>query len=220
MAVRINGLSTERLRASEITSSASLSINGGSTIKSRRRAFKPLSFIESAHKAINFAFEHDLVSSRVYRRALPSDHPSMTSLTSSALYTTAMSLFSHLSLSQVSNISFYALPVYCTDLSHSELYVFGDQGVPATLLPLRSDSSTASPPPDRPSADLMAPHRGKEFNVTDRPRAGPRLLGRFARRQPDISAPDNPVHVTHVRYDADIMEFTVQFTLIKCLEKL
>ena len=76
LAARISGLSVERFRVSETTSSASFPMDGGSTSKAGRRASKPLSFVESAYKAIRFTFECDLESSRVYRRALPSDHQS------------------------------------------------------------------------------------------------------------------------------------------------
>jgi hypothetical protein len=72
-------------------------------------------------------FEQDLAGSRVYNK--PVNRHSLSSLTSSILWTTALSLFSKLSLLEVSNISFYALPVYEFDLRNSGYYVFGEEGV-------------------------------------------------------------------------------------------
>ncbi|EFX02860.1 adenosine deaminase family protein [Grosmannia clavigera kw1407] len=70
------------------------------------------------------AFDQDLQASRVYKRTIKIRN-SMTLLSSTALYTTALSMFS--------NISFCVLPIYSTDLSNSFCYVFGEEGA------LRSD---------------------------------------------------------------------------------
>lgn len=73
------------------------------------------------------AYEKDLQRSRVYRRTI-NKRQSMTSLASTAMYTTAMSLFSKVSLSQVSSLSFYVLPIYRTDLSNGAFYNFEGHG--------------------------------------------------------------------------------------------
>ncbi|KAI0203820.1 hypothetical protein F4808DRAFT_389581 [Astrocystis sublimbata] len=69
----------------------------------------------------HFTFEDDLEDSHVYSKAIYQF--SQMSLTSTALYTTALSVFSKHSLSQVSNISCYA-----RELHNSELYIFGGAG--------------------------------------------------------------------------------------------
>jgi hypothetical protein len=70
-----------------------------------------------------FSFESDLDTSRVYRRTRP--YPlEDASFTSSAIRTHVWSIFSGLSLSQVSNISALALPVYSDDISNSQRYNF------------------------------------------------------------------------------------------------
>ncbi|KAI0421682.1 hypothetical protein F5X98DRAFT_329061 [Xylaria grammica] len=129
-----------------------------------------------------FAFEQDLESSRAYAEAVY--RHSQLSVTSTALYTTALSVFSKLSLSQVSSISFYALPVYATDLHNSELYVFGEDG--AVVLDPRVTSPT--PPGSRPSG-VYVKHKPTykyasprttqlgELQASRKPRG---LLGRFA----------------------------------------
>ncbi|KAG9508256.1 hypothetical protein J7337_001820 [Fusarium musae] len=165
------------------------------------RGSKSVSFIDTQVSAIKFTFDQDLQASRVYNRAI--GRQSMTSLTSTALYTTALSLFSNLSLSQVSNISFYALPVYSSDLSNSECYIFGEEGAL-----VKSDSS--QPPESSPSQqrtqdipdNILAP-----LNQAQTPSG---LLGRFARRRKKtvVSAPDHLVHVTHVGFDGSTRRFT------------
>lgn len=166
------------------------------------RGSKSLSFIDTQASAIKFTFDQDLQASRVYNRAI--GRQSMTSLTSTALYTTALSLFSNLSLSQVSNISFYALPVYSNDLSNSECYLFGEEGAV-----VRSDSSQAP----KSSTSQQKTQNGADniFPLTYRVQAPSRLLGRFARRRkkPVVSAPESPYHVTHIGFDGSTGQFTV-----------
>ncbi|KAI1423152.1 hypothetical protein F5Y12DRAFT_716661 [Xylaria sp. FL1777] len=162
-----------------------------------------------------FAFEDDLASSRVYNKAIY--RHSQLSVTSTALYTTALSVFSKLSLSQVSSISFYALPVCAIDLHNSELYVFGEEG--AAFPDQRTTPSTAPKRPARPKSQVIessakrpkSPSPGTASSgalQAIRKRSG--LLGRFAtpQRRIQVSAPENPVHVTHVGYD----DYTDQFT--------
>ncbi|KAF5707955.1 adenosine deaminase family [Fusarium mundagurra] len=160
------------------------------------RASKSISFIDTQASAIKFTFDQDLQASRVYNRAI--GRQSMTSLTSTALYTTALSLFSNLSLSQVSNISFYALPVYSNDLSNSDCYVFGEEGAV-----VKSDSSQA---PESSPSQLLTQYRAG-INLAPIPSW---LLGRFARRRkmPVVSALKNPYHVTLVGFDDSTGRFT------------
>ncbi|KAI1076133.1 hypothetical protein F5B20DRAFT_556819 [Whalleya microplaca] len=86
---------------------------------------KAASFLRSKDVPIKFAFERDLEMSRVYNRNMNISRQSLTSVPSTALHTTALSFFSDISLSQISHISFYVLPVYANDLSNSNCYVFG-----------------------------------------------------------------------------------------------
>ncbi len=71
-----------------------------------------------------FAFEEDLLASRVYCRPLYSD--SRDSLVTSAARTTASSVLSALSLTDVPNISILAVPIYAHEISNSRRYHFGD----------------------------------------------------------------------------------------------
>lgn len=124
-----------------------------------------------------FTFEQDLAGSRVYNK--PVNRYSLSSLTSSILYTTALSIFSKLSLSEVSNISFYALPVYAFDLSNSEYYVFGEEGVGRGGI---RDGNSVDEVPDNASLVQRSGSATSELPPIKRqmPR---RLLGRFARRR-------------------------------------
>ena len=71
-----------------------------------------------------FSFEEDLFASRVYRR--PLCHNSTPSLVTSAARTTASSILSALSLTDVSNISILAVPVCADEISNRDRYIFGD----------------------------------------------------------------------------------------------
>jgi hypothetical protein len=162
-----------------------------------------------------FAFEDDLESSPVYNRAIY--RYSQLSITSTALYSTALSVFSKLSLSQVSRISFYALPVCASDLSNSDLYVFGEEG--AALL----DPPATPTPPERLEHPEDQEHQSPVYSkpvpksaspVVASPAAKPKrnsLLGRFAipQRRVKISSPERPLHVTHVGYDKLTGKFMV-----------
>lgn len=111
-----------------------------------------------------FAFEDDLQSSRVYNKAIYGY--SQASLTSTALHTTALSVFSKLSLSQVSSISFFALPLYAADVHHRELYGFGEEG--AVLL----DTHTT---PQNPTSQKPRRHYRQNRRVSDQYIILPRL---------------------------------------------
>ena len=69
------------------------------------------------------AFEEDLLASRVYRRPLWNE--SGETLTTFTKRTAASSILSALSLTDVSNISIVAIPVYITDITNSQRYTFG-----------------------------------------------------------------------------------------------
>ncbi|KAF5599874.1 CAMK CAMKL KIN4 kinase [Fusarium pseudoanthophilum] len=172
-----------------------------STLRQTRESMS-LSFIDTQASAIEFTFDQDLQASRVYNRA--TGRQSITSRTSTALYTTALSLFSNLSLSQVSNISLYALPVYSNDLSNSECYIFGKEGAL-----IKSESSQA--PKSSPSQQRTQDIPDNIFPPLNKAQTTSWLLGRFARRRktPLVSAPENPYHVTHVGYDDSTEQFTV-----------
>ncbi|KAL5326426.1 hypothetical protein ACEPPN_004111 [Leptodophora sp. 'Broadleaf-Isolate-01'] len=86
-----------------------------------QRASLQTNRISSGHlTGFQYSFEIDLKTSRVYRRTEPYD--SDASFTSSAVRAHAWSIFSKLSLSQVSNISAIALPVYSEEIFNTEAY--------------------------------------------------------------------------------------------------
>ncbi|EQB51669.1 hypothetical protein CGLO_08766 [Colletotrichum gloeosporioides Cg-14] len=177
-----------------------------STIR-RRRGSKALSFMGSDRAVLKFAFDQDLETSRVYNRALKK-RQSMASFTSTALYTTALSVFSNLSLSQVSNISFYALPIYAVDLSNNTCYVFGEEGAVQNMY---TEEAAISTKPRNDSSSTMALEQFRQRPTRTNVANPTGLLGRFARRRrpPQIAKPENPVHVTHVGYDSSKDQFTV-----------
>jgi hypothetical protein len=71
-----------------------------------------------------FTFEKDLHASRVYSRT--QTYKEDVSFTSSAVRTHAWSVFSGLSLAEISVISAIALPLYPSDISNSYWYRFGE----------------------------------------------------------------------------------------------
>lgn len=201
LAGRIRGLEQEGSIIAE-------SIRGDSSTIRQTRDSDSLSFIDSQAIALQFTFDQDLQASRVYNRTI--DRQSMTSFTSTALYTTALSLFSNLSLSQVSKISFYALPVYSDDLSNSDCYVFGEEGA----MILSNNTQTApSVSPQSKSPEVL----DNIYPPANESRTPSRLLGRFARRRKPrvVSHPENPTHITHVSFDSSTGMFTVCFDSIK-----
>jgi hypothetical protein len=74
--------------------------------------------------AFQYSFEIDLNTSRVYKRTKLYEPDA--SFTSSAVRTHAWSIFSGLSLSEVSIISVIALPLYSHDISNSQWYICGE----------------------------------------------------------------------------------------------
>jgi len=73
---------------------------------------------------VQFAFDEDLESSRVYKRVAEYDYCDR-SFKSSALRTNAWSVLSGLSLAAISVISVIALPVFENDVANPEHYTFG-----------------------------------------------------------------------------------------------
>ena len=73
---------------------------------------------------LGFAFEEDLFASRVYRKPLFSKYGN--SLVPSAAQTTAWSILSGISLTDVSNILIPAVPVHAHEIINSARYIFGD----------------------------------------------------------------------------------------------
>lgn len=69
-------------------------------------------------------FRTELDNSRVYRRANRAE--SLFSFSTSVVHSTAWSVFSGLSLADVSVISVIALPLYAPDIQNSQHYVFGN----------------------------------------------------------------------------------------------
>lgn len=81
------------------------------------------SFAVRRSKELKFSLEGDLGSSRVYQRTQP--YASDVSFTSSAVRSHAWSIFSGLSLSQVSSMSAIALPVHGNEIYNCEHYQIG-----------------------------------------------------------------------------------------------
>ncbi|KAI0505200.1 hypothetical protein F5B22DRAFT_533052 [Xylaria bambusicola] len=211
---RIRGLEREGSILSKARSDIVPVDDGASTI--RQPNTERASVLETENTLVRrFAFEDDLESSRAYNKAVY--RFSQASITSTALYTTALSVFSKLSLSQVSSISFYALPVCASDLHNSELYVFGEEG--ATFTNPRATPATPQKRPASPGNEIITSYKdilAESSPSLAWPRSAPwkrtGLLGRFAapRRRPSIYAPENPVHIYHVGYDSDSNQFTVR----------
>ena len=162
------------------------------------------------------AFERELESSRVYNKK--HHRHSLSSMTSTAIYTTALSILSNLSLSQVSNISFYAIPIYPADLCDDYPYIFGEKGAIQAASGL-SESNSYEKTDLPPIAEIVAQSLEPPSMLPSSPRfLKPRqLLGRFAkgRRIPrsqscdSISLPYNFSHKIHVEMDDETGEFSV-----------
>ncbi|KAF2678248.1 hypothetical protein K458DRAFT_491308 [Lentithecium fluviatile CBS 122367] len=84
-------------------------------------------------------FRTDLEKSRVYRRVKRSS--SRMSFSSSAIGSRAWSIFSGLSLAEISAISVIALPLFSPDLQNSHHYVFGSVESSKSVETVVSDSS-------------------------------------------------------------------------------
>jgi hypothetical protein len=104
------------------------------------------------------SFEIDLGTSRVYRRTQL--YQSDMSFTSSAVRTHVWSIFSGLSLADVSKISAIALPVYSDDISNNEWskFVFSDTACPSNTDTLTSSSVPVRPPSNCPKLGSLKAH--------------------------------------------------------------
>ncbi|KAM5358563.1 hypothetical protein ACJZ2D_015177 [Fusarium nematophilum] len=90
---------------------------------SRTDSAVPPPAIPRRSSLFEFGFEHDLKASRVYRRAKRDTMDF--SVRSSVARTHAWSIFSGISLSNISEISVLALPLYADDIANPQHYNFG-----------------------------------------------------------------------------------------------
>ncbi|GAP88185.1 putative CAMK CAMKL KIN4 protein kinase [Rosellinia necatrix] len=119
------GTSREMQYSKSLAGNASVLEDDRVSFRSTMSRFSVRSFssiISRTYQSFRPAFELDLETSRVYRGTARHARFSTTSMTSSALYSTALSLLSGLSWAQVSEVSVFALPVFSSDLSNSEYY--------------------------------------------------------------------------------------------------
>lgn len=105
---------------------------------------------------VQFAFDEDLESSRVYRRVARYDYCDR-SFKSSALRTNAWSILSGLSLADISVISVIALPVFEDDIGNSEHYMFG-MPEPSQLLG-SAEASVNRSRQHEPEEEIATPER-------------------------------------------------------------
>ncbi|KAM0543995.1 hypothetical protein ACHAPJ_012020 [Fusarium lateritium] len=118
-----------------------LSLSGSTPQRSESQKSQPSTVDTESTIAISkFDFEDDLELSRVYRRA---QRDTMDfSFRSSIARSNSWSVFSGLSLGDVSIMSVIALPVYQEDLTNAQHYDFGDG---TTVVPQESQPSTEQP---------------------------------------------------------------------------
>ncbi|CZR69108.1 uncharacterized protein PAC_19009 [Phialocephala subalpina] len=88
-------------------------------------------------------FEVDLSNSRVYQRT--ELYECDVSFTESNVRTHAWSIFSGLSLSEISLIAAIAVPIFETDISNAQCYQFGDYSAPEEITVLRMDDKSWTP---------------------------------------------------------------------------
>jgi hypothetical protein len=99
---------------------------------------------------IQFTFENELESSRVYRRTKAYEQD--VSFTSSAIRTHAWSIFTGMSLAEISIVSTIALPLFSHEISNSQWYHFGTSQntepsePPLSLYPESSPTPTTTVP--------------------------------------------------------------------------
>ena len=121
MANRIRGIGSKQEAPADSTA-ASLRFDINHQVRQRPEGQQTRE--EVNHQPSRFAFEEDLDSSAVYKKAL--FNRSESSLVSSAARSTASSVLSGLSMGDVSMLAVYALPIYPTDIKNSQYYHFGD----------------------------------------------------------------------------------------------
>ena len=117
--ITLTGKFRQSLDASrEAYKKASHADSDKSSVMSRASRFSSLSALQ---------FHSNLANSRVYRRVKRNE--SVMSFSTSALGSKAWSVFSGVSLSEVSVISAIALPLFSSDIDHPSHYTFGRVGV-------------------------------------------------------------------------------------------
>lgn len=123
MSLRLRNLDD---KTSEIAKPTATKVDNDASTTSSRTTYPDLVNVSQGTQRnhFGFAFEEDLLASRVYRKPLYSD--SRESLVTSAARTTASSILSALSLTDVSNISILAVPIYAHEITNSCRYDFGD----------------------------------------------------------------------------------------------
>ena len=123
MSLRLRNLDDKTL---EIAKPTGTKVDNDASTTSSRTTYPDLVNVSQGTQRnhFGFAFEEDLLASRVYRKPLYSD--SRESLVTSAARTTASSILSALSLTDVSNISILAVPIYAHEITNSCRYDFGD----------------------------------------------------------------------------------------------
>lgn len=174
----------------------------------RSNTLRRASFAET-EPDLGHTFEDELEASRVYSKK---DHRhSLSSITSAAIHTTALSIFSNLSLSQVSHISFYALPIYAMDLNDGQHYIFGERGaVQATSGSTKLDPYKRTRLPPIIEISSGSSETSSTSPLSPRFRTPRQLLGRFAsKRRMPISPPYNVLHMTHVALNYETGELSV-----------
>ena len=100
--------------------------DGTSTIVPERRGNDLIPELEDAF-VVQFTFDQDLSSSKVYRRARK--RGSAESLRSSAAFSFGWSCLSEMSLGDISNISVISLPIHIHELSNQAHYRSGPQAM-------------------------------------------------------------------------------------------
>ncbi|KAF5981505.1 hypothetical protein FBULB1_4747 [Fusarium bulbicola] len=118
-------------RVSILSMSASPSENPSQQLTAESPATS--SATETSPAISKFDFEDDLESSRVYRRAVRETMDY--SFRSSVARSQNWSVFSGLSLGDISIMSVIALPVYQDDITNAEHYDFGEEAAPDTRTP-------------------------------------------------------------------------------------
>ena len=174
-------------KAAETTVPAAPKLDDDASTTSSLSVKPPLVSVSQAPQRdqFGFAFEEDLLASRVYRKPLYSN--SGESLVTSAARTTASSVLSALSLTDISNISILAVPIYAHEISNGRRYNFGDFG---TEIP----ESPGQRPSTRSLSAILNPKKWEAFSSAVRRQ-------RLDRKSSANSKPENrvlgvPLHVS------------------------
>lgn len=114
------------------------------------RSSRLSTYLGDAMYSIRLAFDRDLDEPRKDKRASGPERQSMYSVASTALERTGLSIFWKVSISDISRISAYALPIFANDLKNCECYVFGE----GTIFDLQSSHSSTQTPSTPPATPL------------------------------------------------------------------